>query len=130
MKFFVEQALQVLYRGSSGGGMSARHAQLLRTLVEHTVHQLPALSASAMALNPRKRTWQLVFWAVASRRGDDRSSTASKRGVAKKKISLLPTPNSRVLTGFRNFCGMKLYFYLTWSRHIYLNISTYVARLS
>ena len=27
-----------------------------------------------MAHNPRKRTWQLVFWAVASRRGDDSSS--------------------------------------------------------
>jgi hypothetical protein len=52
--------------------MSARHAQLLRALVDHTVHQL-----SAMAHNPRKRTWQLVFWAVASRRGDDRSSAAS-----------------------------------------------------
>jgi hypothetical protein len=29
---FVEKALQVLYRGSSEGGMSARYAQLLRTL--------------------------------------------------------------------------------------------------
>jgi hypothetical protein len=64
--------------------MSARHSQLLRTLVEHTVHQLSARSASSMDRNPRKRTWQLVFWAVASRRGDDRSSTASKRAAEKK----------------------------------------------
>ena len=85
--------------------MSARHAQLLRTLVEHTVHQLSAHSASAMAHNPRKRTWQLVFWVVASRRGDDRSSAASKREAKKQKIPLLPTLNSRILTGFRNFCG-------------------------
>jgi hypothetical protein len=81
MKCFVEQVLQVLYRGSSGGGMSVRHAQLLHTLMENTVHQLSALSASAMTHNPRKRIWQLVFWAVASRRGDDLSSTASKRGA-------------------------------------------------
>ena len=69
--------------------MSARHAKLLRTLVEHTVHQLSAHSASAMAHNPRKRTWQLVFWAVASRRGDDRSSAASKR-EAKKNDPIAP----------------------------------------
>jgi hypothetical protein len=69
--------------------MSAHHAQLLRTLAEHTVGQLSALSASAMAHNPRKRTGQLVFWAVASRCGDDLSSAASKRG-AKKKNPIAP----------------------------------------
>ena len=53
--------------------------------MENTAHQLSAHSASSMAQNPCKRTWQLVFWAVASRRGDDRSSTASKRGAKKKE---------------------------------------------
>jgi hypothetical protein len=64
-------------------------------LWSNTVHQLSAHSASAMAHNPRKCTsWQLVFWAVASRRGDGRSSAASKRGAKKKKkIPLPPTLN-------------------------------------
>jgi hypothetical protein len=43
-----------------------------------------------MAHNPRKRTWQLVFWAVASRRGDDRSSTASKLEAKKKEDPIAP----------------------------------------
>jgi hypothetical protein len=105
--------------------MSASHAQLLRTLVEHTVRQLSAHSASAMAHNPRKRTWQLVFWAVASRRGDDRSSTASKRGAKITKNSIAPHVEFSCSDRFSeflrkwNYAAIQLLKYLTWSRHIF-----------